>query len=262
MQNYLESYIRQKLQQKPILVMAHLVLGYPNFAFNLKQLQVMVEAGVDLVEMQIPFSEPTADGPVITNANISAINNGVRVEDCFDFAATVHKMYPQLALVFMSYVNILFQKGFANVVKKTASLGVKGWIVPDLPPEMAQEFLIDCDKFNISPIFIYTPTSSIKRLKLISKYTKGMVYAVARRGVTGRQSKFDAQIADRLALYKKITNKPLAVGFGIKSLADINFLKHKADVAVIGSKLIELIDQGGIKFLSDFLHSLNLKNLT
>lgn len=254
--DFLSSYIKKERQAKPILIMAHLVLGYPDFKTNHEQVDVMVKAGADIIEMQIPFSEPIADGPVIAKANQLSLARGTKIQECLDFAQKVTTRHPKKAFIFMSYVNILFMRGIANIISQSEKAGIKGWIVPDLPPEEADVYLAECAKHKISPIFIYAPTHSLARLKTLANYSKGMIYAVARKGITGGKTNFNQELIERLTIYRKIAKKPLAVGFGISQAEDVDFLIGKADIVVIGSKLIEVLDEGGLTALDLFLRKI------
>ena len=144
----LESYIKQRLQTKDILLMTHIVIGYPSFEESMKVVEQMVDAGVDMMELQIPFSEPMADGPVILKANQDALKKGARVKSCFEFAEQVVKKF-KIPFLFMSYYNILFKYGVEKFAEKMAKIGLKGAIVPDLPPGNA----LSCNAVNKSTAF-------------------------------------------------------------------------------------------------------------
>ena len=251
----LESYINQQLQTKEILLMTHIVMGYPDFDTSYKIVRQMVEAGVDLMELQIPFSEPMADGPVILKANQKAIEGGSTVQRCFDFAKRVAQDF-HIPFLFMSYANILYKYGMEPFSDQMAALNLKGAIVPDLPPEEGKDYLAAMAKNNLAPIYIFSPETSDERMAYISNVAKGFVYCLARKGVTGKTTSFSTDIADYLERCKKATNLPLAVGFGVKDKADIDFLRGKADIAVIGSQTIRVVEEKGPTATGDFIHSL------
>ena len=240
----LENNIRSRLRENEVQLMTHMVLGYPSFEANLEALELMREAGVRLTELQIPFSEPIADGPVIMKACQDSLRLGTDPGKCFEFAEKVTGMFPDHDFLFMSYLNIPFRLGFAEAARKSVQIGIKGWIVPDLPPEAEPEYIDAFRESGLATIFIFTPNSTRERLKQIDSYSTGMVYGVARRGVTGKKTEFDAELENTIRQYKKNTDLPLGIGFGISSKQDIDFLKGKSDIAVIGSKLIQLYDQG------------------
>lgn len=251
----LESYIREKREKKEILLMTHIVLGYPSFEASMEIVEQMVKAGVDLMELQIPFSEPMADGPVILKANQSALDAGARVADCFAFAKKVCKRF-EIPFLFMTYTNILFKYGMADFVGDMAAAGIKGAIVPDLPPEEGAAYQAAMGANQLNPIYIYSPTTSPGRMQFLSGEGAGFIYCVARKGVTGKNTSFSTDLDDYLARCRLATSLPLAVGFGVKDKADVAYLKGKADIAVIGSQTIRLVNEKGPEAVGPFIKSL------
>jgi tryptophan synthase alpha chain len=251
----LETYLKQRLKTKEILLMTHIVLGYPTFDDAFRMIEAMVNAGVDLMELQIPFSEPIADGPVILHANQKALSKGATVKKCMEFAQNVVKRF-EIPFLFMSYYNILFKYGVERFAGDMAEHGLKGAIVPDLPPEEGEGYVGAMEKHGLSPIFIFSPTTSDERMKYLSSFGKGFIYCVARKGVTGVATDFSGQLGQYLARCRKATQLPLALGFGVKERRDIDFLKGKADIAVIGSETIRRVDQGGVIAVKEFIENL------
>jgi len=251
----LEAYLRQKLEQRDILLMTHIVLGYPDFETSLRLVEAMVESGVELMELQIPFSEPIADGPVILRANQLALSGGSTVARCFEFAAEVARRFP-IPFLFMSYYNVLFKHGTGSFVTRMAQANLRGAIVPDLPPEEAQDYLAAMAESSLDPIFIYSPNTKPERLAAIASYARGFVYCVARKGVTGTRTAFSDDLSQYLARARAATHLPLAVGFGVKERADVDFLRGKAEIAVVGSETLRILDQHGLAGVKPFLQSL------
>ncbi len=251
----LESYIRERLKQKEILLMTHIVMGYPSFEASYDIVKQMVESGVDLMELQIPFSEPMADGPVILKANQMAIEKGSTVQKCLDFAKRVANDF-NIPFLFMSYANILFKYGMDQFAEQMTDLGLKGAIVPDLPPEEAKDYLTAMNAQTLAPIYIFSPETSNSRMKMIDSVSKGFIYCLARKGVTGKNTDFSRDIADYLNRCRQATDLPLAVGFGVKDKADIDFLKGKADIAVVGSQTIREVEENGVNATAPFIRSL------
>jgi len=251
----IESYIRNRREQKEILLMTHIVIGYPSLDASFRIVREMVEAGVDLMELQIPFSEPMADGPVILKANQDALAEGITVRDCIDFAARATAAFA-IPFLFMSYYNILFKYGVDAFARTMKEIGVRGAIVPDLPPEEAEEYLAAMGRNRLAPVFIFAPNSSDARMGMIAGHGDGFIYCVARKGVTGQKTDFSADLDTCLARSRKATSLPLAVGFGVKDRADVDYLKGKADIAVIGSQTIRVVDEKGIGAVGDFLRGL------
>lgn len=252
----LEEYIRERLKGKDILLMTHIVLGYPSLEASMETIRTMVDAGVDIMELQIPFSEPTADGPVIVHANQKAIEDGVTVEGCLRAAkqATVDFDIPFLI---MSYYNIPFKYGVDRFASAMAGAGLKGAIIADLPPEEGMEYLAAMQKNNLEPIMLFSPTTTPERMRFIASFAKGFIYCVARKGVTGKETEFSKGIENYLVRCREETRLPLALGFGIKERADIDFLKGKADIAVIGTRSIEIMEREGISAVGDFIRGLH-----
>jgi tryptophan synthase alpha chain len=251
----LEQYLRDRRQKQEILLMTHLVLGHPHFDTSLRLVESMVHAGVDLIELQIPFSEPIADGPVILRANQEALNGGSTVDKCFDVAAEVARRF-DIPFLFMSYYNVLFRRGVSQFVERMQAAGLRGAIVPDLPPEEGEEYLAAMKEALLSPIFIYAPNTKPARLATIAQHASGFVYCVARKGVTGTDTAFSTDITAYLERARAATSLPLAVGFGVKEKQDVDFLRGKADIAVVGSETLRVLERGGLAAVGPFLSSL------
>jgi tryptophan synthase alpha chain len=251
----LEQYLKDRRQKQEILLMTHIVLGHPHFDTSLRLVESMVQAGVDLIELQIPFSEPIADGPVILRANQEALSGGSTVDKCFDVAAEVARRF-DVPFLFMSYYNVLFRRGVPSFVTRMQAAGLRGAIVPDLPPEEAEEYLSVMQENLLDPIFIYSPNTKDERLKTIAEHGRGFVYCVARKGVTGSDTAFSKDLTQYLARARAATTLPLAVGFGVKEKQDVDFLRGKADIAVIGSETLRILEREGLAGVGPFLSSL------
>jgi len=251
----LEQYIRDKRKQKDILLMTHIVLGYPSFDDSRRVVEDMVEAGVDLMELQIPFSEPMADGPVILKANAEALKAGATVEQSFELAERLADEF-DIPFLFMTYYNILFCHGVEQFVKRCADIGIQGCIIPDLPPSEGTEYLDAMRAANLSPVHIFTPNTTAPRMQTLDQNSAGFIYTVARKGVTGKDTEFSTDLADYLQTCRDHTRLPLAVGFGVKSRSDIDFLRGKADIAVVGSETIRVLENEGVSGVRPFIDSL------
>jgi len=251
----LEAQLRMQLKNKKIGLMTHIVLGYPSLDANKKIIHQMVQAGVDLMELQIPFSEPIADGPVILKANQKALETGITVQQCIDFAKEMAATH-SIPFLLMTYYNILYQFGIEHFVKQAAENKVYGTIIPDLPIEEGHHYIQTMNDYNLSPIFIFSPTTTDDRMKHIASYGKGFIYCVARKGVTGQTTTFSNDLSDYLARCRSATHLPIAVGFGVKDKEDIQFLHGKADIAVIGTQTIRIVEENGIDAVGPFIQSL------
>ncbi len=251
----LETTLRERLQHRQILLMTHLVLGYPSFAVNRQVVAAMADNGVDCIEMQIPFSEPMADGPVILRANQESLAAGTTVHECLEFAASITSRYP-IPFLFMTYYNIIFKFGEERFFAECQRAGVQGLIIPDLPPEMGETFFQLAEARHLAPILIFAPTSSDSRMAELSRRAAGFIYCTARRGVTGRQSEFGHDFTSYLGRCRRATSLPLAVGFGIRERADVAAITGLADMAVIGSRTIQLVDEKGPEAVGPFIAGL------
>lgn len=251
----LEQYLKDRRQKQDILLMTHLVLGHPHFDTSLRLVESMVHAGVDLIELQIPFSEPIADGPVILRANQEALTAGSTVERCFEVATEVARRF-DIPFLFMSYYNVLFRRGVAKFVNRMQESGLRGAIVPDLPHEEGADYLNAMKEASLDPIFIYSPNTSDARMKSIAEQASGFIYCVARKGVTGTATAFSNDLSGYLARARAATKLPLAVGFGVKEKQDVDFLRGKADIAVVGSETLRVLERGGLAAVGPFLSGL------
>jgi tryptophan synthase alpha chain len=235
--------------------MTHIVVGYPSFDGALRLVEQMVDAGVDLMELQIPFSEPIADGPVILHANQQALAAGSTVERCLEFAETVSGRF-QIPFLVMTYYNILFKFGVERFVERLARAGIRGAIVPDLPPEEAADYLSEMRARKLDPVFIFSPNTSEARLARIARDARGFVYCVARKGVTGASTSFSEELSVYLARCRRATDLPLALGFGVQDKSDVDFLRDKVDIAVVGSETLRVLARDGIDAVGAFIQGL------
>ena len=247
--------LREKRSESEILLMTHIVIGYPSFDESLRVVEVMVEAGVDVMELQIPFSEPIADGPVILHANQRSLQAGSSVERCLEFAEQVSRRF-DIPFLLMSYYNILFKYGVDAFAERMAADGLVGAIVPDLPPEEAGEYLRAMAARDLAPIFIYSPRTPDDRMAQIAAVARGLVYCVARKGVTGADTAFSSELDGYLARCRRATDLPLALGFGVKDRQDVDFLRGRADLAVIGTQTIRVMEEQGVAGVKAFIRGL------
>ena len=233
----LESYVRRRLQRKKLLLMTHVVVGYPSLDANMAMLDAMQRAEVDVVEFQLPFSEPIADGPIFVRANQYALASGMHWEQYFKFMQRATSAF-DFKILMMGYYNSVLQMGHETFCTCLAEHGGSGFIVADLPPEEASDLLQRADAHHLSPIVLMTPTNSMLRLQEIARYARGFVYCVARKGVTGRQTHIDDSLEAYMARCRQATSLPLALGFGLRTGADLRRLHGLADMGILGTALI------------------------
>jgi len=174
----LNKYLAERRQEKSCMVMTHVVCGYPSFEANWKELEIMQQFDVDMVELQFPFSEPSADGPLFVKANQQAIDDGVTVEDCFEFMKKVTDHF-DFKVLMMGYYNTVFKTGHAKFLGKLKEAGATGFILPDLPVEEAGELHEIAKELDLAPIMLMTPTNSAERLQQLSESADGFIYTVA-----------------------------------------------------------------------------------
>jgi tryptophan synthase alpha chain len=252
----MERRIKAMREQKPILITSHSVLGYPSWEFNETAIAEMVEAGVEIIELQFPFSEPVADGPTLAFANQAATNSGVTTDQCFEFANKICKRFPDTCFVIMTYYNVAYKRGISQFVHEAAQAGIDGIILPDLPPEESGEYVAECDKQGVSPIFLVTPKTAEARVDKVIELSKGMLYCVARLGVTGKQTLFTEEFHSYLARIRAKTNMAIGVGFGVQTADDVAGLTGTADIAIVCSQAIKIGMEKGSKAAADMLQGL------
>ncbi len=257
----LEQSLRRALASKPLLLMAHLVAGYPSFDDNLHMLEAMREGGVDLVEVQFPFSEPVADGPVFARANQTALERGTRVSACFDLMARARNILPG-PLLMMGYCNTVFHMGEGRFLEKLAAVGAAGFILADLPPELGADLYGRAQALGMSGVLILTPNTTLERKREVARQARGLIYCAARKGVTGLKTDFGGSVEDFLRDVGAVSPLPRALGFGVRAPADVAFLRGKAEMAVVGTAALETYERGGARALADFYRRLQEGVLT
>ncbi|MCR8630964.1 tryptophan synthase subunit alpha [Paenibacillus radicis (ex Xue et al. 2023)] len=242
---------------KSIQLMTHQILGYPDFDTNYEMIQLFHENSVDLVELQLPFSEPIADGPVFLRANQTSLANGTTTRQCMDFARRAVTNFPNISFIFMTYYNIVIQYGIEPFIRECADIGIRGLIVPDALPEESCDFMNACREYGVEPILIATPYTTDLRLAYLSEQTGGFLYCAPRKGVTGSRTAFGDETDDFLSRVRGFAKTPIAVGFGIQTGEDVAFLQGKCDIAIIGTQLLNILEKDGLTGVERFLKSVN-----
>jgi tryptophan synthase alpha chain len=251
----LESFLAERKKDKDLLVMAHVVCGYPSFEDNMQELEIMAEAGVDLVELQFPFSEPSADGPLFVNANEQSLKAGTTVDQCFEFMKQASERFP-FKLLMMGYYNTVFKMGEETFVKRLKESGGSGYILPDLPVEESANLHGLSEEAGIEPIILMTPTSSDKRLAQLGAVSRGLVYVVARKGVTGSKTNMGDDVLALIERCRQHTSAQIGVGFGISGKQDMDFLRGSADMAIVGTAALKTWEESGADGLRKFFAEL------
>ncbi|MFA6436582.1 MAG: tryptophan synthase subunit alpha [Candidatus Gracilibacteria bacterium] len=247
---------------KKLSLMTHLVAGYPSMPECERLAETMLESGVSFLEIQIPFSDPVADGPTIEAANHQALEQGVIPDDAFALMKRL-KQKTSTPLLFMSYYNVLFRYGLEAFCKKAKSVGCYGLIIPDMPidEEPYDHYLELCRKYQLHPIQVISPLTPVRRLKKIGKVASGFVYAVASFSTTGEQQKAYPQLESYLKQVRRYVSVPIAVGFGFSQKEQVQKAARCADIVVMGSKIINLYNQAprgkGVEEVKAFLDDMN-----
>ena len=251
----LQAYIEGRKKDKDLLVMAHVVCGYPSFTDNMKELEIMAATRVDIVELQFPFSEPSADGPLFVRANEESLRAGTTVDQCFDFMKQASERF-SFKILMMGYYNTAFKMGEESFVRRIKDAGGSGYILPDLPIDESSNLHAISEQEGIEPIILMTPTSSDKRLAKLGEASRGMVYAVARKGVTGSKTNMDDDVIQLVKRCRQHTSVPIGVGFGISNKADMEFLRGNADLAIVGTAALKVWEDSGPSGLTKFFEEL------
>jgi tryptophan synthase alpha subunit len=240
--NKIDQQLETIKNEKRMGLMTHVIVGYPSIQETIEIVKAMAQAGVDFVELQIPFSDPLADGPTIMRACEESLANGTKVKDAF---AVMKELSSQVAvpLLFMSYYNIVFRYGVEKFCRDAKKAGASGLIVPDIPldEEPYEHFYQYAKKYDLHTIQVVSPASTESRLKKNGAIARGFVYCTARQGITGARKDLDPQVRSYLKNVKRFFSIPVAVGFGISKKEHIASLRNEADIATIGSAVIDVI---------------------
>lgn len=242
---------------RKIKLMTHIVAGYPSMKECEEIALCMDKSGVSFIEIQIPFSDPIADGPTIMGANEKALLNGTTPNDCFELIKRLKKTVKAHILI-MSYFNILFNYGLEQFCRKAKELGIYGLIIPDIPmdEEKHDHYIEICKKHSLHSIQVISPITTVERLKKLRKVASGFVYCISTLGTTGERKELNPKLKDYLKKVRKIISLPLALGFGISSKDQAMEAAKSADIVVIGSKMINLYKKGKVKAVKDFLRKM------
>lgn len=217
--------------------------GDPDLETTAKIVREAEKAGADLIELGIPFSDPTAEGPVIQGANIRALSAGTTTDKIFDLVTNLRKDV-KIPLVFMTYANVVFSYGAERFMKRCQETGIDGIILPDLPYEEKDEFSEVSEKYGIDMISLIAPTSE-NRVSMIAVEAKGFIYIVSSLGVTGVRSEINTDISRIVEIIRKNTDTPCAVGFGISEPRQAKKMADISDGAIVGSAIVKIIGQYG-----------------
>src|SRR6185437_6098352 len=228
--------------QKPGLVV-YITAGDPSLEATLAIATEAIDAGADVIELGVPFSDPLGDGPVIQRASERALARGTRLGDVLRVAREIRTARPQAGLILFTYLNPILRYGLARFADDAKSAGADGVLIIDMIVEEAAEYLAQMDRVGLAPVFLAAPTTLDTRLEAIATHSRGFVYAISRTGITGKQQSMTGEASALVARIRRWTTLPVAVGFGISSAAHVGQVAEFADAAVIGSAIVDLIER-------------------
>ena len=231
--------------------------GDPDLATTAAAVREAVKNGADLIELGIPFSDPTAEGPVIQGANLRALSGGVNTDMIFSFVRGL-RTDVTVPMVFMTYANVVFSYGSEKFISTCAEIGIDGLILPDIPYEEKEEFLPLCHRYGVDLISLIAPTSE-NRVGMIAKDAEGFIYLVSSLGVTGERSKINTDLTAIVKTIRETTSVPCAIGFGISTPEQAKQMASLSDGAIVGSAIVRLLEKHGKdapKYIGEYVKSM------
>mgnify|MGYP004596843535 FL=1 len=222
---------------------AFVTCGDPDLETTAKVVRATVENGADLIELGIPFSDPTAEGPVIQGANLRALRGGITTDKIFAFVKELRRDV-KVPMVFMTYANVVFSYGAEKFISTCRDIGIDGLILPDLPFEEKEEFLPACRQYDVDLISLIAPTSE-NRISMIAREAEGFIYIVSSLGVTGTRNEIRTDLSSIVKVVRENTKVPCAIGFGISTPEQAKKMADISDGAIVGSAIVKLIEKYG-----------------
>ena len=222
---------------------AFVTCGDPDLETTAKVVRAAVENGADLIELGIPFSDPTAEGPVIQGANLRALRGGITTDKIFAFVKELRRDV-KVPMVFMTYANVVFSYGAEKFISTCRDIGIDGLILPDLPYEEKEEFLPTCRQYDVDLISLIAPTSE-NRISMIAREAEGFIYIVSSLGVTGTRNEIRTDLSSIVKVVRENTKVPCAIGFGISTPEQAKKMADISDGAIVGSAIVKLIEKYG-----------------
>lgn len=229
---------------KPGLVV-YLTCGDPDLSTSRSVALGAIDAGADVIELGVPFSDPVADGPVIQRASERALKSGTSLKDAIQLGAEIRQLRPKAGLIIFTYLNPVLRLGIEAFVQKLVSAGIDGALITDLTVDEAAGYIEKMRAHNLATIFLAAPTSTDQRLKLIAEVSRGFIYAVSRTGITGEQKQVAVDAAELVTRIRRFSSLPIAVGFGISNAEQFQRVGEFADAAAVGSAIVSIIEKHG-----------------
>jgi tryptophan synthase alpha chain len=257
--NRIERVFR-KLKNKRAAFIPFVVAGDPDLKATEALVLKMAECGADIIELGIPFSDPLADGPTIQASSQRALKNGVNLKEIFRMTQRLKGI--STPLVLMTYFNPAYQYGLRSFAEDCYRSGIDGVIIPDLPPEEAGPWIREARPFKVDTIFLLAPSSSLERIRLVSRYSRGFLYYVSVTGVTGTRGNLPDGLETTIGEIRKCSQKPMAVGFGISTPEQVKEVSRFADGVIVGSAIVKRIEENLrqpdlVNKVGDFVSSLS-----
>lgn len=256
------EYIKRRiitLKKEQVPLIPYITAFDPSRKATAEFLKYIADTNPAVIELGFPFSDPIADGPTIQKAMVRALRNNPDFETYLELVANFKEHFPHIPVVCMTYYNIIYRFGLERAVKLSYEASLDGFILPDLPPEEARDWLKVARQKGLATIFLGAPTSPIQRIKTLAGLSKGFFYYVSLTGITGMREHLPEDLVSRLKEISQVINIPLAVGFGISKKEHISLLKPHSDAIVVGSALVNIIEKEGDKagpFLRSFIQEL------
>ncbi len=250
------SNIYKAFENKKAFI-AFITCGDPDLETTAAAVREAEKNGADLIELGIPFSDPTAEGPVIQGANIRALSGGVTTDKIFDFVKELREDV-KIPMVFMTYANVVFSYGAEKFIGTCKKIGIDGLILPDLPYEEKDEFFPICNKYGVDLISLIAPTSE-NRIAMIAKEAEGFIYIVSSLGVTGTRSEIKTDLESIVKVVREYSSVPCAIGFGISTPEQAKKMADISDGAIVGSAIIKIIEKYGKespKYVGEYVKSM------
>lgn len=250
MQNRIAEKFRELAERRESALICYVVAGYPDTRSSKQVINALVKGGADIIEVGIPFSDPIADGPTIQAASNIALRKGMTPKKALQLVRSVRKQHPNLPLLAMTYSNILVRAGMEKFMSESKQCGLDGFILPDMPVEEADTYLLTASKLNLATVFLVSPNTPQPRLRKIVASTTGFLYVVSVYGITGARNSFQKYTLNTIRAVKQVSGEkvPVAVGFGISTPAHVkSMVAAGAEAVIIGSAVINKISDGSDK---------------
>jgi len=245
-----QTFARSRAEKRATF-MPFFTIGFPDLPTSIAAIEALVAAGADAIEVGVPFSDPLAEGPTIQHSSQIALGNGIRLTDCIEAVRTLRSRGVMVPLMLMGYINPMLTYGLERYTRDAADAGASGFIVPDLPPEEAEELAAYCTANGLALIPLLAPTSTPDRIRQVLAGARGYVYLVSVTGVTGTRDTLPADLADYVRRVRALTTLPIAVGFGISQPQHAKAVAALADGVIVGSAMIRAMETGGIDAVRD-----------